>query len=78
MKQPIDLNQQDLNNMAQTADELFDWLQESTRPEAEEGKRINIPHHLSIVATVALVYGIPLIFDPLDPSTMCWFGGCTL
>lgn len=74
MKTPINISQNDLNELAAKAGALKEWLEEEG---AEASSRI-IPAHLTAVTATAIAFGFAVLLDPSQPHSACWHAGCRL
>lgn len=75
MKRPINLSQADLDELGARADQLGEWLEEQdTAP--DHARNAPIPPHLTVIASAAVLYGLPIILKATGPSSLCWGGGC--
>ena len=72
MRQPIQLNQTDLDAYADQATALSEWLEEKA---IEVVSRIVIPPELVAVAPIVIVSGALLLAGGPGPTAVCW-GGC--
>ncbi len=59
MKQQIKFESQELDGLAARADELCEWLNDEESAEGERQEVVNIPVHITVIASTALVYGCP-------------------
>ncbi|MCA9941726.1 MAG: hypothetical protein KC418_23965 [Anaerolineales bacterium] len=75
MKQPINLSQGDLDELGVRAEQLGEWLEEQEDALAKK-RLVRIPPQLAVIASTAIVYGLPLILHITGPSSMCWGGEC--
>ncbi len=78
MKQQIKFESQELDGLAARADELCEWLNDEESAEGERQEVVNIPVHITVIASTALVYGLPILLDRYLPNAACWGGGCAL
>ena len=80
MRQPIRLDEQELDELANRADALCEWLGEQSIQDIspENRQRLAIPPRLTVLATTLLVYGGPIIFGGSGPEVYCWNGGCNV
>ncbi|MCA9945951.1 MAG: hypothetical protein KC449_20855 [Anaerolineales bacterium] len=69
MRHPIDVNQTELEEIAEQATELSSWLEEVTDSAI-------IPQKLTAVATFVLYSGLLILMDNATPASSCWIGGC--
>ena len=72
MRQPIKLNQTDVDAYADRATTLSEWLEEKTTAAAS---RITIPPELTIVAPLVVASGLFIFAGDSGPDAICW-GGC--
>lgn len=73
MRQPIQLDQTDVDRYADQAAALSDWLEEKVTSVANQ---VIIPPELVAVAPIVIVSGAFLLAGDPNPSAVCW-GGCT-
>lgn len=71
MRQPINFTKTKLDELADKAVELHDWL-EKNATEAVNG--ITIPPQVVTVTSVVVVVGLTLIVDQAIPDSTCWAG----
>lgn len=72
MRQPINLDQTELDELAEKADGLSNWLEEKAMHIAT---RVVIPPELAAVGSMIVGAGLMLLVDDAIPDSMCW-GGC--
>ncbi|HIP72288.1 MAG TPA: hypothetical protein EYH05_12940 [Anaerolineae bacterium] len=75
MRQPINFTQTDLDEFAEKATGLSDWLEEETRSGA---RRVTIPPKLTTVTSFVITSGLLMFLDGRVPTSYCWGGGCAL
>ncbi|MCP5094315.1 MAG: hypothetical protein GY943_02050 [Chloroflexi bacterium] len=80
MKQPINFVQEDLDQYADQANELYIWLdkQSTEQNEQPELTRIAIPPQLTAVISIVVASGAIIFWDGFQPNSMCWYGSCAL
>jgi hypothetical protein len=71
MRQPINLNQAELDELAQKAEELSDWLEDQA---FQVVTRLPVPSGLVSVGSIIAVTGIAVILDGAVPDSVCWAG----
>jgi hypothetical protein len=71
MRQPINLEQTELDELAERADGLSDWLEEKAMHIAT---RIVIPSELAAVGSIIMATGLVLLVDDAIPDSICWAG----
>jgi hypothetical protein len=78
VKQPINIGQNVLDELAAGADDLCNWLEQEVSGvnEPNEGGKLRIPSQFTVIATIALIYGFPILLDSYLPNSACWGGGC--
>lgn len=73
MRQQIELNQDELNEFAQKAVVLRDWL---VKAKPALLNRQAMPRRVVSVNSVVALSGKNLVMDFEIPDTICWFGDC--
>jgi len=75
VQQKINLTQSDLDELANQAASLGNWLQ---REEANTCTDTAIPYKLTTVTSYILFSGLLVMLDKTPPASTCWMGGCFL
>ena len=79
VKRPFAFDQQEVEELAENADALFNWLNEGDVQELASKKQIKIPTHLLLLSSAFVASGLPVLLDKFVPNGGCWYGGgCTL
>jgi hypothetical protein len=73
MRQPINFTQTDLDELAEQAAGLSDWIEEK---EIFIASNATIPQKLTTVTSYITVSGFLVLLDKAAPATTCWIGGC--
>lgn len=79
MRQPLDLSQKALDDLGAQADRLDEWL-EGQDVAAHGTHGLPLPPRLTAIASLALVYSLPILLDSGLPASTCWsaIGGCMM
>jgi hypothetical protein len=76
MRQRLNLSQASLDELGTQANELGNWIEQQME-EPTTNKRVFIPPHLTLMASLTLLNGLSLFYEWMPPSgTACWDGGC--
>ena len=79
MKRPFAFDQQEVDELAENADALFNWLKEGEMQELTSKKRIKIPTQLLLLSSAFVASGLPVLLDKYVTNSGCWYGGgCSL
>lgn len=73
MRQPINLTQAELDELAKKAEELSGWLEDKA---FQVVTRVTVPSGLVSVGSLIAFTGIAIIVDGAIPDSVCW-AGCT-
>ena len=80
MRREIGFEQAEIEQFADKATELCQWLDQ--QPSAtdscgvQERSRLTIPPRLTAIAAILVVYGAPIILEGRGANGLCWAGGC--
>lgn len=77
MRQPINFDQNELDELANQADDLQNWLKEPGNMDSAK-KTLRIPPYLTIIMTTTYLYGLKIYLDGIIPNVACWLGDCTV
>lgn len=73
MRQPINLNQAEIDKLAEKTDELSNWLEEKA---LQVTSHVVIPPEIAAVSSIVFMAGLALFLDQAIPDALCWYGGC--
>lgn len=76
MAKSMKLTQQELEELAATAEKLSDWLEIQGHNDTLN-KPQRLPGPLTVFASLALASTAVMIMDEVLPDSMCWFGSCS-
>lgn len=78
MRRAIGFEQVEIEQFADKAADLCQWLeQQSSEVDGRDGRiRLTIPPRLTAIAAILVVYGAPIILEGGSAQGLCWGSDC--